>query len=320
MKPCYIGFDTSNYTTSVAACDGEGRIIANIKKLLTVKEGSRGLRQSDAVFEHVRNLPELVCQLSQSIEGYTPVAVGVSVRPRDAEDSYMPCFLSGKSAAYSFASGCGAPVYELSHQNGHIMAALYSAERLELLEKEQFVAFHVSGGTTEALLVTPTDKGFSVKLVGQTADINAGQAIDRVGVAMGLKFPCGVELEKLAKEFEGKIYSLPVCVRDGECSLSGAENIALKIYRESGDKSAAAAFLFDFIGKTLEKMCDHVMNEYGRCPVIFAGGVMSNVLMRERLCRSFEAYFSEPAFSADNAAGVSLLCKKNFDLTRKDGT
>ena len=67
-------------------------------------------------------------------------------------------------------------------------------------------------------------------------------------------------------------------------------------------------------------MCDQLIEKYGDMPIIFAGGVMSNVLMRERLCRSFEAYFSEPAFSADNAAGVALLCKKNFDLTRKDGT
>ncbi len=309
-KDCYVGFDTSNYTTSCAVCDSEGKVIANLKIPLPVREGERGLRQSEAVFEHVRNLPPLMERLSAALAGYTPIAVGVSVTPRDAEGSYMPCFLSGKSAAYAFAASRGLAVHELSHQNGHIMAALYSAGRLDLLGGERFLAFHVSGGTTEALLVTPRGGEFSVELVGNTLDINGGQAIDRVGVSLGLCFPCGAALEALAAAFEGKVYRYPVCVRDGNCSLSGAENIAAKIYKESGDASAVAAFVFDFIGRTLEKMCEDIMQRYGKMPVVFAGGVMSNTLMRERLASRFDAYFSEPQFSADNAAGIALLCRK----------
>ena len=309
MRPCYVGFDTSNYTTSCAFCDDEGRVIANLKIPLPVKEGERGLRQSEAVFEHVRNLPRLTSELSQRLEGYEPVAVGVSTRPRDAEDSYMPCFLAGKSAAYAFASCHGLDVYETSHQNGHIMAALYSADKLDLLTEKRFLAFHVSGGTTEALLVEPDKDGFTVKLVGNTADINGGQAIDRVGVAMGLKFPCGAQLETLASEFCGKVYRHPVCVRKGICSLSGVENIARKIYAETADKQATAAFVFDFLGRTLEKMCDDIISLYGEMPVVFAGGVMSNKLMRKRLAQGRDVYFAEAEFSSDNAAGVALICR-----------
>ena len=311
MNRCYVGFDTSNYTTSCAVCDEEGRVIANLKMPLSVKEGQRGLRQSDAVFEHVKNIPLLMDKLSDTLKKneMIPVAVGVSVRPRDIEDSYMPCFLSGKSAAYSFAACRGLQVHEFSHQNGHIMAALYSADKLELLKADRFLAFHVSGGTTEALLVRPEKNGFYTELVGNTADINAGQAIDRVGVAMGLPFPCGVELESLASTFDGKIYQHAVCVRNGVCSLSGVENIAAKIYTESADKQAVAAFVFDFVGRTLEKMCDDIISKHGVMPVVFAGGVMSNRLMRKRLSKSFETYFSEPQFSSDNAAGIALLCR-----------
>lgn len=312
MKTCFVGIDTSNYTTSAAVCDGEGKIIANLKAPLPVSEGERGLRQSDAVFAHIKNIPMLMEQLSDALHGYTPLAVGVSVSPRDAEGSYMPCFLAGKSAAYAFASGRGIPVYSFSHQNGHIMAALYSSGRLDLLGRDAFLAFHVSGGTTEALLVTPNDTGFSVELVGSTADVNGGQAIDRVGVAMGLTFPCGRELEALAASFEGTIYKHPVCVRDGVCNLSGVENIAAKLYADTGDKRATAAFVFDFIGRTLERMCADIMKKHGDMPVVFAGGVMSNKLMRGRLSSAFDAYFSEPAFSADNAAGTALLCRRNF--------
>lgn len=308
MKNCYVGFDTSNYTTSVAVCDAAGRIVASLKAPLRVKSGERGLRQSDAVFEHVRNLPPLIGELRGVLDGYKTVAVGVSVTPRDADGSYMPCFLAGKSAAYSFGAGASAPVYELSHQSGHIAAALYSAGKTELIGSE-FYAFHVSGGTTELLLVSGGAELFSVKRIGEAADINAGQAIDRVGVMMGLDFPCGAALERLAAEYVGKPYRHGVCVRDGRCSLSGVENIAKGLYDGSEDKRAVAAFVFDFIERTLEKMCDEAMQRYGKRPIVFAGGVMSNMLMRERLSRRFEAYFSEPCFSADNAAGIALLCR-----------
>ena len=221
----------------------------------------------------------------------------------------MPCFLTGKAAASAFAAARNLPLHSFSHQNGHIMAALSSCGRSDLLAAERFFAFHVSGGTTEALLVEPHDASFTVTLVGETDDINAGQAIDRVGVAMGLAFPCGREMEALAKSYTGKIYHHPVCVREGRCSLSGAENIALRLYRETNDPAAVAAFVFDFIGKTLLAMGESLEERFGKYPVLFAGGVMSNQLMRQRLSARFDASFAEPAFSADNAAGIALLCR-----------
>lgn len=310
-KKCFVGFDTSNYTTSIAVADENGNIIANLKAPLPVKSGERGLRQSDAVFAHVKNLPSLTDELSALLDDYEPVAVGVSVTPRRAEGSYMPCFLCGISAAHSFASGRSISIIETSHQHGHIMAAAYSSGHAEMLMKQRFLAFHVSGGTTEALLVTPNESGtdFDIELVGETMDINAGQAIDRVGVMMGLSFPCGRELETLAREYQGKPHRPKITVREGRCSLSGVENIATKLYSESADKREVAAFVFDFICRTLCEMTSQILDKYGRLPVLFAGGVMSNKLMRSEISSRFEAYFAEPEFSADNAAGVALLAR-----------
>lgn len=310
MKPCYVGFDTSNYTTSCAVCDENGDIIANLKIPLPVREGERGLRQSDAVFAHTKNLPQICEDLTKALEGYSPVAVGVSVRPRDAEGSYMPCFLAGRAAAGAFASAAGIPIYEFSHQNGHVMAAMYSSGQMEMLLENPFLAFHVSGGTTEVLKVTPTATDIDIELIGETDDINAGQAIDRVGVAMGIPFPCGRELEVLAKDYEGKVYNHRITVRDCRCSLSGAENIAFKIYAETGNKSAVAAFVFDFICRTLVAMTDDAIKKCGELPVLYAGGVMSNSIMRPTLEKRFDAFFAQPAFSADNAAGIALLCRR----------
>jgi N6-L-threonylcarbamoyladenine synthase len=309
MADCYIGIDTSNYTTSVALASQEGEILANLKAPLPVKAGERGLRQSDAVFSHVKNLPGLMQQLRTHLQGGRVLAVGVSVKPRDAEDSYMPCFLSGRVAAESFAAGIGAPVAEFSHQNGHVMAALYGADAMHLIGKE-FLAFHVSGGTTEMLFVRPRGQDFSIELIGGTADLNAGQVVDRIGVAMGLAFPCGPALEALAAENTKKVPKPRVSVREGVCNLSGLENMALKLLAQTGDRPLVAAFVLDFIAESLARMTAWGRERFAQIPVLFAGGVMSNRRIAQSICARFEnVYFSKPAFSADNAAGIALLCR-----------
>ena len=312
MKNCFVGIDTSNYTTSVALSDIDGRIIANLKRPLPVKSGECGLRQSDAVFAHVKNLPDIMSELALYLEDNTPVAIGVSVTPRDAEGSYMPCFLTGRAAAYSLSAACGAEVLEFSHQSGHIMAAAYSSGAADKLFAGRFLAFHVSGGTTEALLVTPTADSFSVEIVGGTLDLNAGQLIDRTGVMLGLDFPCGAALERLASSFEGKAEKLRVTVRDGYCNLSGIENKARALYETTKDSAATAATVFEAVCDNLIAMTNQLTKKYGESPVLFAGGVMSNTYMREKLSANFDAHFSEPAYSADNAAGIALLCRKRF--------
>lgn len=310
-KICYVGIDTSNYTTSVAACNESGEIIANLKAPLPVREGERGLRQSDAVFAHVKNLPSLMDELSERLYGFSVEAVAASTQPRALNGSYMPCFLSGVAAAHSYASQSAIPIYQTAHQNGHVMAALYSSGASEKLLCGSFFAFHVSGGTTEALLIEPSDNkaDFKIQLVGESKDLNAGQAIDRIGVMMGLRFPAGRELEALAAEYKGKIEMRSVCVRDGSCNLSGLESIARRMYENGASRQAVAAFTFDFIERTLIAMTEQLFEKYQALPVLFAGGVMSNRIMRKGLCARFDAYFAEPEFSADNAAGVALLCR-----------
>ncbi len=322
-RPCFVGFDTSNYTTSAAACtvaeDGQITVIANCKAPLPVAEGARGLRQSDAVFAHVRNLPEVTRELREILEAgnYRVAAVGCSATPRDAADSYMPCFLTGIAAAEAFAAGCGAAVYRFSHQSGHIMAALYSSGALSegTLLRENFLAFHVSGGTTEAVVAHPREGGFDVELIGYGADLHAGQVIDRVGVMMGLDFPCGRAMEQLAVQNTEPLPQVKTCVRDGICNLSGLENQAAALWKKTGNASLVSAYVLTTIGKTLRKMTDQLQAaraERGEptLPVVYAGGVMSNKFIRPLLTKGakWKVYFSEPAFSADNAAGTSILC------------
>lgn len=322
---CYVGFDTSNYTTSAAITvmdeAGHPQVVANVKIPLPVSEGARGLRQSDAVFAHVKNLPDVIRQLREVIREreLCVAAVGYSATPRDAEGSYMPCFLSGRVAAEAFSAGADVPIYAFSHQSGHIMAALYSSGALfeEGFHAKPFLAFHVSGGTTEAVISTPRDGGFDVNLVGYGADLHAGQVIDRTGVMMGLSFPCGRAMETLATEYmkNGSVKGLKVCVRDGICHLSGLENQAADLWRKTSDAGHVSAYVLSFIGKTLRCMTDQIQEKFEvPLPVVYGGGVMSNKLIRPMLTKKapWKCYFAEPAFSADNAAGVSILCAKAY--------
>lgn len=316
-KNIFLGVDTSNYTTSLAAVSEEGKVVANIKKLLPVAAGERGLRQSDAVFAHVKAIPELAYELSKELDRYLPsdqrkvTAVGYSATPRDVEGSYMPCFLVGEAVASYFAAVVNAPLLSSSHQAGHIMAALYSSDSLDLIGKT-FAAFHVSGGTTDLLLCEPDDESiFRISELGGSRDINAGQAIDRAGVMMGMSFPCGPELETAAKAFTGIKPRVKVSVDGLYCNLSGLENKSKELFFRTGDVSETASFVFEFVSETLYTMSSNLRETYPDIPIIYAGGVMSSSIIKDRLS-AFGGRNAEPYFSSDNAAGCALLCREKF--------
>lgn len=304
----FLGIDTSNYTTSVALLDSCGKVIQK-KRLLPVKEGERGIRQSDAVFHHTKAYPELFEDLMK--EASEPIcAVGVSVSPTTEKGSYMPCFLVGESFATALSSALKVPLFKFSHQQGHIAAALYSSNKTELFN-EKFIVFHVSGGTTDAVLCESVDKTFKITPVASSNDLKAGQAVDRIGVKTGLLFPCGKEMEKLALKSE-RIYKNKIKLYDGDCSLSGLENKCLNMLQNGESIEDTAKFLFCYIADTLSEMVKDIFEKYGELPLVFAGGVMSNSIIREIITSRFSAFFAEPEFSCDNAAGVALLTKLNY--------
>lgn len=295
----YIGFDTSNYTTSLATYDG--KIIRQAKQVLTVKRGERGLRQSDAVFQHTVNIPKLCKELELDV----PKAVGVSTRPRNVDGSYMPCFLVGENVATVLSSVNNVPMYKTSHQLGHILAALYSADMLELIN-QRFVAFHLSGGTTEALIVEPDDEEIiKATVVAQSTDLKAGQAVDRTGVMLGMTFPCGKELDALSQKSE-KNYKIKPTMLDGDCSLSGVENKARNMIDKGELAEDVAKFVLTYIAETVSSMLGGVVDKYGDLPVVFSGGVASNSLLRKIINERYNAYFAESEFSLDNAAGTAI--------------
>lgn len=291
--PQALGIDTSNYTTSLALYDREQ--VRQLKRLLSVKAGELGLRQSDALFHHTVALPALLDEL---VRGQNITAVGVSDRPRDVQGSYMPCFLAGVSVAQAIASALNIPLYTYSHQQGHLAAALHSTGQLHLLEGE-FLAWHVSGGTTELLHVRP---GLQATCIGGTADLNAGQLVDRVGAQIGLDFPAGPALDDLAQH--GDHQRVRASVNGMQMHLSGVENQCKQ--REDSPENIARfclAMITDAMMRITQAASD--------LPLICAGGVCCSQVLREIFTASFpHALFAAPEFSADNAAGVAILAEE----------
>ena len=300
-----LGIDTSNYTTSAALADADsGKIIQKAGRLLPVKEGQLGIRQSDAVFHHTAALPAVVSQVYEGVQGQT-VAVAVSSKPSEREGSYMPCFLAGVNAAAVSAKALGVPLYTTSHQVGHVLACLYGCENVKQTESD-FICFHVSGGTTDALLVQPDAANIiRIKRVARSLDLKAGQAVDRIGVKMGLRFPAGKELETLALKSE-KTYKQKAKLKGADCSLSGLQNLAEKRLLAGESKEDCARFVLDYIANTLCAMSEELFAEYSRLPLYFAGGVMSNTIIKNTLQTACGAHFCDPAYAADNATGIAL--------------
>jgi len=306
ILPCCLGIDTSNYTTSAAVCDSDKGIVASEKIPLPVKQGELGLRQSDAVFHHTVNLPEILNKLSAN-NLFNIDIFSASYAPTDAENSYMPCFLAGAGLAKSLAAFSGLPYFENSHQAGHIAAALYSAGRLDLL-KQKFLALHVSGGTTEILLVSPEGKNIiKAQKIAGTLDLKAGQAIDRLGAGMGLPFPAGPELDRLSRK-SAKSFKIKPYLKNGDFSLSEIENKCAEMLQKDAPEEDIARFCFLYIAETLCMSLDYIFNNIGNMPILCAGGVMSNTIIREIFLEEYpSALFATPEFSSDNAAGTAIL-------------
>ena len=304
-----LGIDTSNYTTSVAVFDGESG--ENVGKLLEVPSGALGLRQSEALFQHVRQLPALFAKLRQEglLEGI--VAVGASTRPRAVEGSYMPCFLAGESQGRSLAHALGVPFYAVSHQQGHLAAAAFTAGRAELLEGP-FLAWHLSGGTTELLLVEPEGNELHARKIGGSSDISAGQLIDRTGQLLGLAFPAGKALDELSERWEsGEHFS--VKIHDFTFSLSGVENKVKERAAKGAGPEEIARFALTTVADAVCRATDAARHRWPGLPVLCSGGVASNRLLRQVLTERCGAVFAPARYSTDNAMGVAVLAHRYWE-------
>nr|WP_243425219.1 DNA-binding protein [Intestinimonas butyriciproducens] len=299
--------DTSNYTTSTALFDGADGY--QLGRMLDVEAGSLGLRQSDALFQHVKRLPELFDRLRREGRLEDIAAVGASVKPRWVEGSYMPCFLAGETAGRILADTLGVPFFPCAHQQGHIAAVAWGAGRLEMLDKP-LLAWHLSGGTTELLYVEPDGTGVLPQKIGGTSDISAGQLIDRTGVALGLDFPAGRALDTLSRTGRPD-RGFAIKISNFTFSFSGMENKAKDMAAAGEPAADVARFIVATVARTIRRVTDQALEQYPGLPVLCSGGVASNSILREIMS---DAVFAPPVCSADNALGVAVLTHRALTM------
>jgi N6-L-threonylcarbamoyladenine synthase len=300
----FLGLDTSCYTTSLAVLDETGGLVADRRQALQVKEGEKGLRQSEALFQHIQALPGLFASAGGFLQ--QTAAVAASSRPRPVAGSYMPVFLAGAGLARSLAAGLAALYVDSSHQEGHIMAGLKSAG----LDWREFSVFHISGGTTEVLEVTREGWSFQVNRIAASQDLAAGQFIDRIGVRLGLPFPAGRHLEELGRRASRSL-DLPVAVAGNRLSFSGPETRAARLLEEGTPPEVLARSVEECIARSLVQAArGNLPRQGGR--ILLVGGVMANGRIRDWLSRELQGFtmaFASPALSGDNAVGLAEMAR-----------
>lgn len=305
-----LGIDTSNYKTSAAVVNETGEILFNHQQLLKVKQGERGLRQSEALFQHVQNLPA-VMEAVFAQEGIRERigCISVSTRPRPLEGSYMPVFTAGQGYARSLAAALGVSLYEVSHQEGHIEAIRHYSE---LKDANPLICFHFSGGTTEAILVD----GSKSEIVGGSRDLAYGQVLDRIGVAMGMAFPAGEAMDRIAENGRKhpSIFT-KIKVQDGYVNLSGIETQGQRMFADYPQEEVLDD-LFEKLSASVLEMTLQLSEKYNIKNFIYAGGVSCSQYMRQylmnRLTGKLNIAFGRSELSSDNAVGVALIGGKHI--------
>ena len=309
MRDAVIGLDTSNYRTSVALVSSERQILLNERRLLSVPSGKRGLRQGDAVYAHLKQIRPLLESLRGFSREWRIAAVSASGKPRDRSDSYMPVFEVGDALGRGMAAAMGVPFFSADHQRGHIRAAQHGT-RLE--DSDRFLAFHLSGGTTDLLSV----RDGKPEELGSSLDLHAGQLVDRVGVALGCPFPAGPVLEELALRGVSEA-RLGCAMEQGDlsCHLSGAESQVMRWIRQGSlPPEQIAREIYDLLARTAARMLTAGERITGFHDALICGGIASSGLFRrmltERLGRMRSRQrlvFGDPELSGDNAVGVALI-------------
>lgn len=302
----FLGIDTSAYTTSIALVNNE-KVLLDKRILLNVDKGSRGLRQSEAVFKHIKNLK----LISDDLSCYEIKAVGVSTKPTQQIDSYMPVFKVGESFAQFFTKLNNIPNFKVSHQDGHVAAGLWSAN----ISKEKILVIHISGGTTDFLQINNDARELEISLLGNSLDLHAGQFIDRVGVSLGSEFPAGDIMDQWAQKAIDDDIRIPSSVKGNYISFSGPETAAQKLVKKGYLKESIAYTTFICIARSIEKVIRNIYEKTKYDIILLVGGVARNSIIKKELIKRlpFEVVFCDKKYSSDNAVGVAILAEKYFN-------
>jgi N6-L-threonylcarbamoyladenine synthase len=304
-----LGIETSCDETGVAVYDTEAGLRAHaLYSQVELHAQYGGVVPELASRDHVRKLLPLVRQ--------TLAEAGMSLSDLDgvaytAGPGLIGALLVGAAAGRAMAWALDVPAIGVHHMEGHLLAPLLEAEPPE----PPFVALLVSGGHSQLVDVQGIGR---YELLGETLDDAAGEAFDKTAKLMGLPYPGGPHLARLAEQGRPGVYKFarPMTDRPGlDFSFSGLKTQVLLAWQQSDRSDVTrddiARGFEDAVVDTLAIKCERALQQTGHRTLVIAGGVGANRRLRAKLAemvqrRRARVSFPRPVFCTDNGAMIAL--------------
>lgn len=301
-----LGIETSCDETAAAVYDGDGGLLAHeLYSQIKLHAAYGGVVPELASRDHIRKLAPMVRRVVEAAGG------GVDAVAYTAGPGLIGALLVGAAFGRSYALARGIPALGIHHMEGHLLAPLLETPAPDF----PFVALLVSGGHT--LLVEVAGVG-RYRLLGESVDDAAGEAFDKTAKLMGLPYPGGPALARLAEQGRPGVFVFPRPMTDRpglDFSFSGLKTAALLAWRDSAQDAAAQADIArgfeDAVVETLVIKCRRALDATGDTRLVVAGGVGANRRLREALHaeltrRGGAVFFPRPEFCTDNAAMIAF--------------
>lgn len=308
-----LGIETSCDETGIAIYDDEKGIVAHrLYSQIKVHADYGGVVPELASRDHVRKTLPLIKQVFED-SGLTPNDLdGVAYT---AGPGLVGALLVGTSIGRSLAYGWDIPAVPVHHMEGHLLAPMLE----EHVPEFPFVALLVSGGHTQLVRV---DGIGQYKLLGESVDDAAGEAFDKTAKLLGLDYPGGPVLAKMAESGEKGAYRFPRPMTDRpglDFSFSGLKTFAANTIRKETDADnftaqtkANIAYAFqEAVVDTLAIKCRRALEQENLNRLVIAGGVSANTSLREKLAVTAKklggkVFYPRPEFCTDNGAMIAF--------------
>jgi N6-L-threonylcarbamoyladenine synthase len=304
-----IGIETSCDETAVAVYDaGRGLLSHRLYSQIAMHQAYGGVVPELASRDHVQRLLPLVREALADAESDRDCIDGVAYT---AGPGLIGALLVGAGFAASLSLAWGKPALGIHHLEGHLLAPLLEPNPPDF----PFLALLVSGGHTQLIDVTALG---AYRILGETLDDAAGEAFDKTAKLLGLPYPGGAALARLAQSGrDGRfVFPRPMLDRPGlDFSFSGLKTAALVALRgrelDDALRADVARGFQEAVVETLAEKCRRALEQTGHRRLVVAGGVGANGRLRERLSdvvRTFGAqlYFPRVEFCTDNGAMIAL--------------
>ncbi len=302
-----LGLESSCDETAAAIYDGDRGLLAHVLHSQAAMHAEYGgVVPELAARDHVGRIQSLVAAVLAEAGMKAANLDGIAYT---AGPGLIGALLVGGSFAAGLAAAIDKPLLPVHHLEGHLLAPMLEDDRPAF----PFVALLVSGGHT---MLARVDGVGRYEILGETLDDAAGEAFDKTAKALGLPYPGGPELARLAERGRSGVFRFarPMTDRPGlEFSFSGLKTAVLNQLKPDFDEQAKADLARAFeeaVTDTLAIKCERALDATGLRGLIVAGGVGANRRLRARLkaatdARGASLYFPRPAFCTDNAAMIA---------------